>query len=297
MPVTNSLDANTCLQLLTKTYRNFTHSYGDYLHRGCPNLVITIGDSWTWGDSLGKTETTQDNKEYRIKHVYGNCLANKLQADFINLGVCGASNEWIFETCNRVLDIANTQKEYSNIYLILTLTETGRELSDKISDKFMPVLKNNPDDFFLSFEHSYAAKLESLSAKCAENVKFIVGKNFAFVSPILSKLPYVITKQWTTYLAEIQNYPPVNAFMVTQMGYGKVDEMIQTFDNTLWTAENKYKKWFFRHVIKPAESMTDFLEWSKLNYQYATKHPTEQGHQIWADIIYQFIKEKYGHFK
>jgi hypothetical protein len=36
----------------------------------------------------------------------------------------------------------------------------------------------------------------------------------------------------------------------------------------------------------------DWLENSPLNYKEATKHPTEKGHEIYANYIYDKIKEK-----
>ena len=39
-----------------------------------------------------------------------------------------------------------------------------------------------------------------------------------------------------------------------------------------------------------AELAVDWLLASDLNYKKATKHPTELGHQIWADYLYQQLQ-------
>ena len=52
---------------------------------GKENLLITIGDSWTWGDSLGSTTLEFNDKQTRHKQFYTNLLAKKLEADWIML--------------------------------------------------------------------------------------------------------------------------------------------------------------------------------------------------------------------
>ena len=49
------------------TWRGF-----DWVKKSRKKLVVTIGESWTWGDSLGKTQhRVYDDKEFRLAHVYG----------------------------------------------------------------------------------------------------------------------------------------------------------------------------------------------------------------------------------
>ena len=59
---------------------------------GKENLLITIGDSWTWGDSLGSTTLEFNDKQTRHKQFYTNLLAKKLEADWIMLARCGCDN-------------------------------------------------------------------------------------------------------------------------------------------------------------------------------------------------------------
>ena len=52
---------------------------------GKNNLVICIGDSWTWGDSLGQSwdEPLYNDVDARHNQFYTNLLAEKLQADWL----------------------------------------------------------------------------------------------------------------------------------------------------------------------------------------------------------------------
>ena len=95
-------------------------------------LTITVGDSWTWGDSLGKTTLTHDDYTYRTQHIYGNILSKKLASDFINIGLPGRDNITIIATAKKI--ITNLTKSYKKIYLVFTLTETGRELNPTFLD-------------------------------------------------------------------------------------------------------------------------------------------------------------------
>ena len=66
-------------------------------------LLITIGESWTWGDSL------PDN---RLKNVWGYRLATKLQIDWLNIARCGASNFWIFYQLSELIRFGNNNNQF-----------------------------------------------------------------------------------------------------------------------------------------------------------------------------------------
>ena len=61
-----------------------------YKNNGKDKLLITIGESWTWGDSL------EDHGYNRLDCVWGNKLSTMLDTDWINIARKGASNLWIF---------------------------------------------------------------------------------------------------------------------------------------------------------------------------------------------------------
>jgi hypothetical protein len=95
-------------------------------------LIIAAGDSWTWGDSLGYTTLTRDDYEHRVSHIYGAYLANELASDFINIGLPGLDNISIINRVKQVLSTLN--KNYQQICVVFTLTETGRELTNTFKD-------------------------------------------------------------------------------------------------------------------------------------------------------------------
>jgi hypothetical protein len=91
----------------------------DWVRQGSDRLLVTIGESWTWGDSLG---------EKRLESVYGRQLANMLGADWCNVAECGQSNLWI---ANKLAWVSEQLPAwgYSDVDIVLTMTEVGREFN------------------------------------------------------------------------------------------------------------------------------------------------------------------------
>lgn len=112
------------------------------LHEDISNkktLLITAGDSWTWGAHLGHAPDAgtdqQEDTEYRNSHVFGRHLADLLDSDFVNYSFCGATN---LDIINRLADYtAKIHKHYSDIHMMFVLSEVGRELD----------LSNYKDDY------------------------------------------------------------------------------------------------------------------------------------------------------
>lgn len=65
-----------------------------WLDRGSDTLVISVGDSWTWGDALGNIfpDNTKDDKEARFNNCYGRLISDYYNADWLNFAVCGTGN-------------------------------------------------------------------------------------------------------------------------------------------------------------------------------------------------------------
>ena len=86
------------------------------------SLLITAGDSWTWGGAL------DDDK--RLDQIYGRILSTLLKSDFINIGLCGGDNISIIDAIEKT--IQNLKKSYTDIYVVVTLTELGREFKNSL---------------------------------------------------------------------------------------------------------------------------------------------------------------------
>jgi len=103
-------------------YKTITNSF-DFIGNGSKTLVVTVGESWTWGSDI----TVDNDKETRLSKVYGRLIAEQLNSDWLNLSLPGAGNFWIANTVGEFINISG-MLEYDKIYLICTLTEIGRSL-------------------------------------------------------------------------------------------------------------------------------------------------------------------------
>lgn len=249
-------------------------------------LVITAGDSWTWGDSLGRIDFI--NKVYdcptRTTSIYGYLLSKKLDADLINVGKCGGANIEIHDHVLKVLD--TLEISYKQIYVIFTLTENGRE--SFFDQLWIPETTNSLNDFLQNYEYNMFNSFKKNFVEKYNNIKFLFARNFTYSFsdniPILGSLH--ATKNWVDCLSDYQNKPnyPDQLRMLSSMSYVPLHKYLKSV--------NLYKKFkfdFMEHYAD-AELAVEWLLASDLNYKKATKHPTEVGHQIWADYLYQQLQ-------
>ena len=90
-------------------------------------LLITVGDSWTWGDHLGNIDWDKASDDpCRLQQIYGRLLADKLNSDWVNLARPGCSNYWMLEKMQDIKPYIQ-MSNYKKIYMVVTLTEDLRE--------------------------------------------------------------------------------------------------------------------------------------------------------------------------
>ena len=85
--------------------KNFRDKHEILLQRDKSTLVISAGDSWTFGDSLGTIERNKFQDDYlaRSTQVYGRLVADELSADWINYGHCGGNNLSVLRVLSNLL--------------------------------------------------------------------------------------------------------------------------------------------------------------------------------------------------
>jgi len=259
------------------------------------NLVVSFGDSWTWGDSLNnsKIHPDNDNEEYRLNNVYGGLIAKKINANFVNISFPGAGNYWILDRFRIFVDkqVKQLSKQYENVYVVITLTEIGRllefekytnELSIDNHDDYNSVLKNlEKFDFDI---------INDLSKNLPSNIKVFVGRNFTDTfddnKKLLTNVRY-IKDTWLDLLFKEQNFSyKKNCRIVSIIGHEPFYNYMTNNVSNKW----HFKDWFTTNILEPGLERITLLEKSKLNYKKATKHPTEEGHAIWANYLETYIE-------
>lgn len=243
-------------------------------------LFISIGDSWTWGDSLYGIRSYGPMLDHpdRTKSVYGALIAKALNADFINCAKCGGSNMFIQNMMLRILE--HNQNNYNKIILVMTLTENGREIHEPGSRKWFTGAKNV--ELFLK---NYEQKMfEEFKRACDSfpNVKIVLARNFTHSYDenlsILEK--YFVDKNWIDILNSHQEYRPYpnNLRFLTGQAMLPIQETME------WLKID-YKDQMIIEYDKSLAAI-DWLDKSNLNHNSTgTKHPIIEGHKYWADYL------------
>lgn len=239
--------------------------------RGTDTLLVTVGDSWTWGDSLdGIDPVDKIDSPKRLVSVYGYHLKNLLNnCDWINIAYPGTANQFIVDSAERFIEISK-KTNYKKIILSVGLTDYGRDVychrypNESIHSRF------------ISREAEHFKKLSKITEY--SNINVIVGRNFTNTFLENTQLvKHLLPNRWVDVSAEHwkpESTPPVCYSTIL----GK--DVILTRDD---------KQWLLDNIVPGAESMIKFLNECPLHYKKATKHPNEQCHQLWANYIYNYI--------
>jgi len=238
-------------------------------------LLLTIGDSWTFGDSmLGEKEhylKSPAGQHHRKKHLWGRHLSDRLDYDWLNIAEPGISNKVMVDYLDY---FKNTKKyhRYKHIFAVIVLTETGRELEQLD-------WKNHRQELQTSEQKIYNA----IKKHTDEKMSFTVARNFT-VNYKRTQVPRnikFVEKNWQSVLLESQCIRLVD---VRGPASGVALWIYENYNPSV--VKNPAYKKFVIDTVDSAQPLWDAMDASKLNYSRATRHPTEQGHRIWADYLY-----------
>lgn len=226
-----------------------------YLNRSSDTVLVTAGDSWTYGDSLGATKVRNgiDDTEYRLANVYGATMSARLDCDWINLALPGGSNALILDWLESLLP----KLKYKHIICALTLTESGRH-EELNYIKSRHVTQKQCLEEILSSTYSRA---DDLNSYC----KLIVAHNFT--DSIKSTVP--LPRSWLEVMLnkQVQNGTHiVISDHIQQMNYTR------TFPDVV-------------DIIDCANARINLLDSCEHCHKEDSRHPTEAGHRLWAEYL------------
>jgi hypothetical protein len=232
-----------------------------YVDRHSDRMIITVGDSWTYGDSLGNTcvREARDDSDHRLAHVYGNLVSKELDADWINLALPGISNRqmfiWLEQLLLRHVHGANTT-------CIITLTESGRHEELEWLNPKLQTLQANLERM-VDRTYSWINQIQERHP----SIRFVVAHNFSDSRP--TDRVSLCDRTWLEVLSnsQIQNGTHVVVSEhIKQLNYN------HTYPDT-------------PSVIDRAMARIDLLDSCKYCHQHDSRHPTEYGHELWANYI------------
>jgi len=265
------LNLNKIFDYRTGTVRPFLkHNTFDSVYRDKSSLVVTIGDSWSFGGSLWhllpENSTSDQINKFRVDSVFGNQLSQMLQADWINISLPAMSNLWMAEQTVRLNAILKTLP-YTKIYIVIALTEVGRELVFYKGAKFKNI--NN-------LVSELSKQVENCILSCAwdHRCKLIMARTY--VNDTYPNLKSsMLSSSWLEVLID-KPFSDNCVFLSMVLDY--IEQFIDYPD----------KKELLQ-VLESAEKRIELLESSKYNIQIpGYKHPTPEGHKLFANYILNY---------
>jgi hypothetical protein len=249
-------------------------------------LLITVGDSWTWGDHLGRIDwETATDDPVRLTQIYGRLLANSLDADWVNLARPGCSNYWMLEQLQNVhAHLLRVKDSYKKIHVIVTLTEDLREATYsrriRVDGLYQGLWTRSigVTDFLVQVEHHLLRNLETYF----NQLPFVtahVQRAFTDVWPANTS-PLLLEKSWCDVIQDhvkFDNYQRPVPF-IGQMSINPLTDK--------YIVQNPERKAEFLNIMDLVETRWNFLGDSEYNLKGSTYHPNPAGHALWADYLF-----------
>ena len=249
--------------------------------QGRNTLLITVGDSWTWGDHLGNIDWDKASDDpCRLQQIYGRLLSNKLGADWVNLARPGCSNYWMLEKLQDIQPFIQNSA-YKKIYLVITLTEDLREAEYTRRIQVMPTYQK-----FWEETSSIQEFLQRVEDYLFDNLQNYF--NSTNVVPVVSRAftdswqlrPWMLDKTWCDVIQDyfnFNNYQKPVPF-IAQMS---INPLTNKF-----ISQKPERKIEFLDIMEQVGTRWQFLGASPYNLKGSTCHPNPAGHQLWAEYLY-----------
>ena len=264
----------------------------DFVDRQSDTLIVTIGDSWTWGTDLTNCDLgcahfmRLPDDDYRIKHVYGNVVAEAIGADFLNLGESGSGNWYIVRKMQELQNL-HTFLNYKKILIFAVWTELGRDfdshhdvdvdyrswLLDNIKTyhdyyRFMKVINNH-----------IAQKISKIISGFGPQTEFWFSTTFVDTIGVELLSNYWMDQTWLQVMCgkNQKTYEPAQCYTVFPWCIEKFDMVFNVapeLDRLDWL------QWI-NEITDAANTRLICIRDNNLNLT----HPSAVNHQCWADFI------------
>lgn len=265
---------------------------------GKPNLLIVVGDSWSWGDHLGEIDwKTKFDDPVRLTQNYGRKLSDSLNADWVGLTKPGASNYWMWRRLKEVLpEIHRVREQYRRIFIVVTLTEDLRETW--YANEYETLYSDYGIDVIGKYTELYSGSA-SLMEFMAKTQEFLF-KNFEdlfreipFAKPVVSRAftdnlvttEHLLEKTWCDVFQDNVQYTDYQK-PVMFLGQMAINPLLEKIFPSQGKDKELQSKMEFIELMDKVATRWNFLAHSKYNMFGSTNHPTPEGHSLWADYLY-----------
>jgi len=281
-----SLTAEKALDHKQKDYDpNNPYTYRQWYYEDIQDrdtLLITIGDSWTWGDHLGCIDWEKASDDpVRLTQIFGRKLADKMSADWVNIAKPGCSNYWMIEQLGAIEQYLYTYKE---VHVVITLTEDLREATYNRVVDLTPQYTNfwnkssSLKDFLIQVERYLFDNLMAIFNN-HRSINWYVSRAFTD-SWAQNTSSMLLDKTWCDVIQDqikFDNYQKPVPFI----GQMSINPLTDKF-----IRDNADRKIEFLDIMERVGTRWNFLGTSEYNLKGSTCHPNPAGHQLWADYLF-----------
>jgi hypothetical protein len=257
-----------------------------YIKRNKDSLLIVVGESWTYGESLrGIASALQRyNLVSQLSSCFGARMALMMGADYYQYAVPGNCNFYMFQELPRILEHVS-KMGYKQVYICMQMTEPGREqaIANKLEDTPFQNFYNNVtpkisfESWIQQYDESFFKWFNSIILKFKNDVNIkdaILWKNFCSTN---TKDRYdsfsVIEQSWIQYSARTMGHA-IDMPQIYSVGWlASMQEQYNKqiiFDTT-----------FLINQLDIIEQSNNFLTGNP----YHHPHPTETAHMLWAQYL------------
>jgi lysophospholipase L1-like esterase len=258
---------------------------------GKDTLVVALGDSWTWGERLDDSQ--------RLNQVYGKLVADDLEADWINIGCRGMSSSWVLLHGPFIVEQIKQHTNYKKIYIIIVLTESGRDVATYHSFKYdyikcfekYGVTTKFYDQIMKDIEEHYVQQVQDILDCIDERFTVFLSENIVWHEKLHQSLidsnVILSNLNWVEVLADVQGLDrPIRTNVLHYYTFDKIEQANQIVGIT---DNSVFKKWVLP-LLEKAIKINNWVDTSQLNYDSSSSHPTAEGHRVWADYVVNQLK-------
>jgi hypothetical protein len=251
-------------------------------------ILHAYGCSWTAGEGCNRfiedTLTGEEKLKFQNENSWVKFLAEKLNISYINNGICGNSNNKIF---NKLVEDVRNNKIQKNDFITIMWSSSLRDV--------VPFLPNG-EWVTWSVKHLIQEPHKFINAHNTENTDynsfFTKYKEF-FIGELFNQNYYNIVSQ--NYIIFIQKllehygikYIMCDSFESMIMDLNKKDDVKHNIDKKYYWNFNEKT---FRDFLNETNEL-DIWEYQTDTFKTkATQHPNLKGYKLISEELYGYIK-------
>ena len=256
----------------------------NFISRHSDKLLVTIGDSWTWGSDIAINNI---DDAHRVRSVFGNILSHKLSSDWLNLAISAQGNFWITEMVRQVCHIVPNLK-YTDIVIVCTFTGIGRWF-DTIFDRDIDY--NNWFDKHISCQEDFDKLPIMLNEICVDrilsyiaphkHISLKIGTNFVdHVGFDKLSSNQILHEPWYRVLGIKDEARVYNCVYHDRLAASALNFIKPRY-------HSEFKQWFLEIESLSTQRLRLLSKYPKFrNY-----HPLAEHHLTWAEYIAKNLNE------